>query len=131
MMCKPVPCDLFPFRSLLTIIAVRINGDSATWKEFSPYFNIFRLHQLYQIIHDNVHAVLMEIAVIAETEKIQFQRFALDHALIWHVGNIYRRKVGLSCDRAKAGEFGTVELDEVVSVRVLVRESFKDFGTVI
>ena len=122
---------VFPLGIRHAVVAVRVDGEPAAGEKFAPYFDIAGMEKLDEITHDDIHAVLVEIAVIAETEKIQFQRFALDHALIWHVGNIYRRKVGLSCDRAKAGEFGTVELDEVVSVRVLVRESFKDFGTVI
>ena len=68
MMGKSFPCHLFPFCAGLTVIAVRVNGDTPAGQEFSPNLNIFGIHELYQIIHDDIHAVFMEIAVIPEAE---------------------------------------------------------------
>ena len=75
-----------------------------------------RLHQLNQVVHDDVDTVLVEIAVIPEAEQIQFQRLALHHDLPRHIGDIQGRKVRLPGDGAEAGELRTVELDEIIPV---------------
>ena len=131
MLSKSVPCHFFPFCTRLTVIAVRINGNSAAWEKFSPYFDIFRLHKLNKVIHNDVNAVLVEISVIAEAEQVELQGFALDHLYIGHIGNIDRRKIRLSGDGAKAGEFRAVELDKIVTVRVLVVKGFEHLRRVI
>jgi len=69
--------------------------------------------------------------VVAETEKVQLQRLALHHFLRRNVGYIYRSEVRLTGNGAKTGKFRTVELYKVVSVRVLVRESFQNLRGVV
>ena len=71
MVKEPVLCHLFPFRSGLAVIAVRIDGNASAGSELAPYFDIFRIHELYQVFHDYVYAVLMKVSVIAEREKIE------------------------------------------------------------
>ena len=68
---EPVLCHLFPFGSALAVIAVRIDGNASTGSELAPYFDIFRIHELNQIFHDYVYAVLMKVAVITEREQIE------------------------------------------------------------
>ena len=68
---EPVLCHLFPFRSGLAVIAVRIDGNASTGSELAPYFDIFRIHELDKIFHDYVYAVLMKVTVIAEGKKIE------------------------------------------------------------
>ena len=85
-MCrKSLPGKLFIFRAGSAIVAVGVDGNTAARQEFPPYFNVFRVHQANEVFHDDVHAVLVKIAVIAEAEKVQLERFALNHQL---VGNI-------------------------------------------
>ena len=88
MMGQSVPCHLFPLGSRSAVVAVRVNGNAATGQELAPDLDICRLHQLNQIVHDDVDTVLVEIAVIPETEQIQFQRLALHHDLSWNIGDI-------------------------------------------
>lgn len=63
---EPVLCHLFPLRSGHAVIAVRIDGDASARSELAPHFDILGIHELYQVLHDYVYAVFMEIAVIAE-----------------------------------------------------------------
>lgn len=71
MVRQSVKGDSFPFCAGLAIVAVGVNGDAASGKEFAPDLNIFRLHQANQILHNNVHTVLMEIPMVSEAEQIQ------------------------------------------------------------
>ena len=63
---EPVLCHLFPLRSGHAVIAVRIDGNASARSKLSPHFNILRIHELYQVLHDYVYAVFMEVAVITE-----------------------------------------------------------------
>ena len=68
---EPVLCHLFPLRSGLAVIAVRIDGNASAGREVAPYFDLFRIHELYQVFHDYVYAVFMEVTVVAEREQIE------------------------------------------------------------
>lgn len=120
MIHHPILRHLLIFRPWLAIIAVRIDGDAAARGEFAPDFDVARVHQFDQIVHNDVHAILVEVAVVAEAEQIQLERFALDHFDIGHIADVNRRKVRLAGHRAEAREFRAVEFDEIVAVWMLV-----------
>ena len=40
------------------------------------------IHKLDEVLHDDVHAVLMEGPMIAEAEEVELEALALDHAYI-------------------------------------------------
>ena len=63
----------FVFRPWLSVIGIRIDGDSATRSKQTDDLNILGLHQFHQVLHDSVHTVLMEIPVVTEGEEIEFQ----------------------------------------------------------
>lgn len=123
--------EVFPLGIRRAVVAVRVDGESAAWEEFAPYFDIAWMEKLDEVIHDDIHAVLMEIAVIAEAEKIELQGLAFHHVLIRNIGNINGRKVRLPRLRAEAGEFRTVEFDEIVTIRVLIRDAFQKLRIVV
>ena len=72
-MRQALPCHLFPRCAGPAVVAVRVDADTAAGQEFPPYFDVFRIHGVDQVIHDDVDTVFMEIAMIAETEQIEFQ----------------------------------------------------------
>ena len=123
--------EVFPLGIRCAVVAVRVDGEPAAGEKFAPYFDIAGMEKLDEITHDDIHAVLMEIAVIAEAEKIELQGLAFHHVLIGDIGNINGRKVRLSCLWAEAGEFRAVELDEIVTIRVLIRDAFQKLRIVV
>jgi hypothetical protein len=66
----------------------------------------------------------VEAAVAAETEQIELKRFTLHHQPAGDIVYGNHREIRLVGDGAQAGEFGAVEFDHVVYVRMPV---FKDF----
>lgn len=116
---------VFPFGIRRAVVAVRVDGEPAAGEKFAPYFDIAGMEKLDEVTHDDIHAVLVEIAVIAEAEKIELQGLAFHHVLIGNIGNINGRKVRLSCLRAETGEFRAVELDEIVTICVLIGDAFQ------
>ena len=69
----PVKGDLLPACTGLAVVAVRVNRNTAARGKFAPDLNVFRIHKADKVFHDDVHTVLVEIAVIAEAEQIQFE----------------------------------------------------------
>ena len=123
-------CQCFKLGTCLAVIGKGMNGDAAARCKFAENFDVFRIHQGNQVFHDDVDAVFMEIAVVAEAEEVEFQGFAFHHFDVRDVADVDGGKVGLPGHGAEAGEFGTDELDEIVVVGMFVVECFKNFGSV-
>ena len=79
------------------IVGEGVDADAASWGEDAGYLKILRIHQSDQVFHDDVHAVFVEIAVIAERKEIELERLGLHHLLPWNVGDIDSSEVGLPC----------------------------------
>jgi hypothetical protein len=69
--------------------------------------------------------------MVAETMEIELEALAFNHALVWNVTDAEFGEVGLSCNRTKGCELGTVETHPIVVVGVLVLEGFEDTGVVV
>ena len=113
------------------MVAVWVDGKAAAWQEFAPYFDVLWIEQVYQIVHDDVDAVFVEVAVVAEGKQIELEALAFHELLIRHIGNVDGGKVWLASDWAKAGEFWAVEFDKVVVFRMFVIEGFENVRGVI
>ena len=108
---------LFELRSRTAIIGIRINRNTATWSKDARNFDIFGIHQFYQIFHDDIHTVFMECTMTAEAEQIKFQTLAFHHLNVGDVADTYFCKVRLSGYGAQACKFGTVETYPVIIFR--------------
>ena len=69
------------------------------------HLDITRIHQLHQVFHNHVHAVFVKVAVVTETEQIQFQALALHHALARNIADYDFAEIGLRRDGAQRGKF--------------------------
>ena len=95
------------------------------------HLNIFRIHQLNQIFHDDIHAIFMKIAMITETKQIQLQALAL-HPFSHQAGRRYGfPQIGLSCNRTQTGKFGTVKTYPIVVSGMFVHKGLQHFGSII
>ena len=112
-------------------VGVWVDGDAAPWDEQAFHLDVLRLHELYQVIHDDVRDVLVEVAVVAETEQVQFQLLALDHQLVGDVVDEHRPEIGLAGYGAERREFGTAQCDQVVAVGMGVLKRLENRGVVI
>ena len=126
-----VVCHLLVFGAWAAIVGVGVDADAAAGREDASDFDVLGVHQTDEVLHDDVDAVLVEVAVVAEGEEVELEGFALHHALVGQVGDADFGKVGLSCDGAQGGELGTVELHPVVVFGVFVLEGFQHFGSVV
>lgn len=61
------------------VVGVGIDGDAATWGEEAGDLDVFGIHQFDEVLHDDVYAVLVEVSVVSEAEKIELEALALDH----------------------------------------------------
>lgn len=113
------------------IISIRVYGYASARGEEACYFNIFRIHQLDKILHDSVDAVLMEIAVVTETEQIEFQALAFHHSDIRNITDSYFGEIRLSGNRTERRELRAVEPHPIVISFVPVLESLENLGSII
>ena len=61
-------CRFFPLCTRLSIVCVWINGQTTARRKLAPYLDVLRIHQLDEIFHDDIDAVLVKVPVIAETK---------------------------------------------------------------
>ena len=100
MLHQPLCGQLLVFSAWFAVVGVWVDADSAARKEQTYNFNVFRLHQLNEVFHYYVDAILMEIAVVAETEQIEFQTLALNHLFVGQIHYLDFGKIGLAGYRA-------------------------------
>ena len=65
---KALFCSLFPLCTRLAVVCVWIDGQTTARRKLAPYLDVLRIHQLDEIFHDDVDAVLVKVPVIAETK---------------------------------------------------------------
>ena len=115
----------------IAIVGKGINGYAATGGKQAYHLDITRIHQLHQVFHNHVHAVFVKVAVVTETEQIQFKTLALDHTLARYIVYDYAREIGLAGNRTQRGEFRTVERNQIFIAGMLVDESFQHLGCIV
>ena len=113
------------------VVGVGIDADAATRQEESQHLDVLGIHQANEVFHDDVDAVLVEIAVIAEGEEVELEALRLYHALIGQVHNLDLGEVGLAGDGTQRGELRAVELHPVVVLTVLVLEGLEQRGVIV
>ena len=81
------------------VVGVGIDGDAATWGEEAGNLDVFGIHQFDEVLHDDVYAVLVEVSVVSESEKIEFEALAFNHLDVRDIADAELREVRLSCNR--------------------------------
>ena len=99
--------------------------------ENTCHLKIPGIHELDQVFHDDVHAVLMEVALVAEAEEIELQALALYHASARNVADDDVPEVGLTGDGAQCGELRAVEGHDLFIVGVQVLKGLQHLGSVL
>ena len=122
--------QLFPLGAGTAVIGVGIDGDASAGRKEARHLQILGIHQFHQVFHDGVHAVFVEISVVAETEQIELQALGFYHFLIRNIADTNLGKVRLTGDGAQGGELRAVETHPIVVVLVLVLEGFQYTGIV-
>ena len=67
---QPLSRHLLKRRAGAAVVGERVDGDAAARGEFAEHLDVFRIHQCNQIFHDDVHAVFVEVAMVAEAEQV-------------------------------------------------------------
>ena len=113
------------------IVGERMYGYSSARREYAPHFKVARIHKPHKVFHYDIDTILVEVAVVAETEKIQLQALALHHILARYVAYDYLGEIRLSGLRAKARKLRASKGDEIFVVLMLVLECFKHLRSIL
>ena len=65
---KALFCSLFPLCTRLAIVCVWVDGQTTARRKLAPYLDVFRIHQLDEVFHDDIDAIFVEIPMITETK---------------------------------------------------------------
>ena len=60
---EPFPGQLLPLCARTAVVGVRVDGNAAAGSKESGNFNVLGIHQFDEVLHNCVHAVLVEISV--------------------------------------------------------------------
>ena len=104
----------------IAVVGEGLDGNAATRIEQPDNLQILRIHQLDQVLHNDVHAVLVEVTVVAEAEEVELEALALHHQRARDIINNKVTEVGLTCLRAQRGELRTIQSHKVLVLRMLV-----------
>ena len=115
---------VFVFCTWLPKVGIGVNANATTWGENPSHLNIFGLHEIDEILHDDIDAIFVKCTMIAEAEQIEFQALAFHHALSRNIADTNLCKVRLASDGAQRSELWTVELNPIVVFWVLIDEGF-------
>ena len=67
---KSLFCSLFPLCTRLTIVCVWIDRQTTARCKLAPHLDVLRIHQLDEVFHDNVDAVLVKVPMIAKAKEV-------------------------------------------------------------
>ena len=115
----------------IAVIGEGLDRDAATGIKQADDLQIFWIHQLDQVLHNDVDAVLVEIAVVAETEEVEFQALALHHQRARDVINNKVSEVGLTRLGAQRGKLGAIQSHKVVVLRMFVLKRLQHLGRIV
>ena len=113
------------------VVAVGVDADAAAGGEEAGYLDVLGLHEADEVFHDDVDAIFVKGPVVAETEEVELEALALDHAFAGNVVDLYGGEVGLPGDGAEAGKLGAIEAHPVVVFGVFVGEGFQHLGGIV
>ena len=65
---KALFCRLFPLCTRLAIVCVWIDGQTTARRKLTPYLDVFRIHQLDEVFHDDIDAILVKVPMVAEAK---------------------------------------------------------------
>lgn len=65
---KALFCCFFPVCTRLAVVRVWIDGQTTAWRKLAPYLDVFRIHQLDEVFHDNIDAIFVEIPMVTEAK---------------------------------------------------------------
>ena len=86
---------------------------------------IFGVHQLDQVFHDDVDTIFMEVTMVTEAEEVEFQALALHHERARDVIDDQVTKVGLACLGAQRGKLRAIQGHKILIFRMFVLKSFQ------
>ena len=118
-------------RAGAAIVGVGIDGNAAAGREDARHLDILGVHQADEVLHDDVHTVLVKRPVPAEAEEVELQALALDHAFGGEVADAYFGKVRLPGDGAEARKLGAVEAHPIVVFRMFVGKRLQHLGRIV
>ena len=72
----------FVFSAGTSVVGIGVDADATAWGEETRYLDVFWIHETYEVLHDDVDTILVEVTMVAEGEEVELEALALHHATI-------------------------------------------------
>ena len=109
----------------ICVVGERVDADTASRHKPPGDLQILGIHQFDEILHDDVHAVLVKVPMITEGEEIEFETLALHHPLAGDITDIDMSEIRLAGLGAQGSELRTVERHQIFVLRMFVRKGLQ------
>ena len=113
------------------VIDIGMDGYATSRGKQTKYLDVLRVHQPDEVIEDYIDTILVESAMVAETEKVEFQALALDHSDVGNIADPDLGEIRLPGNRAQRSELRAIEPHPIITTGMHVLEGLKDLGSVI
>ena len=131
MLGESFPGELLELGAWASVVGIWVDSDAAARSEDAGHFDVAWIHQLDEVLHDDVDAILVEVAMAAEREQIKLERLRLHHLHIGDVRDDDVGKVRLTRDGTERSELRAVELHPIVVLLMRILECLKHFGRIV
>ncbi len=108
-----------------------VDGYAAARSEDALDLDITRIHQLHEVVEDDVHTVFMKVAVIPEREQVQLEALALDHLDTRNIRDDYLGEIRLPGLGAERRELRAKEGHEILAPGMLVDKRLQHLGSIL
>jgi hypothetical protein len=114
-----------------SIVTEGHNTNPSTRAKVSGYLYVFGIHQLDEIVHNDIDTIFVKSTMRTKAEEIEFETFALYHAFVWDVIDVDCGEVGLPRNGAESRELRADKSNPVITLRMLIAECLQDLRSII
>ena len=115
----------------VAIVGKRNDRDAPAGIEIALHLNVFGIHQIHEVFHDDIHTIFMKITAVAKTKEIEFEALAFHHFDAWNVVDNDVSEIRLPGFWAQGGKFGAIQSHEILIFGMLINERLEHIGCVI
>ena len=112
----------------LGVIGEGMYAYSSSWPEQTQYLYVFWIHKLYKVFHYYVNTILVEGAMIPETEQVDLQAFTLHQPVSGYISYYDLGEIGLSGYGTKGSELGAIKFDPIIVFGMFISECLENIG---
>ena len=115
----------------VAVVGEGFDGNAPTGIEQADNLQIFWVHQFDKVLHDDVHTVLVKVAMVAEAEEVKLKAFTLHHQGARDIINNKVSEIRLARFGTQRSELRTVQRHQIIVFGMLVLKHLQHLGRIV